>query len=446
MYVGNLEKDLVVAMEKAKFDEKRRDILCCYYGIGTDRKTLDQLSKEYGLSRARIGQIKNSAVNKISKIQDIKKNILEFKKVEKILRKMVGFDDIVLGKKIGKSPKRKESFYVLFYIEKIKAITFSNPQQYIEDVQNLEDEISGTDLTEKSKARLSKIFALKKELIVDKYGEALLGYIGFEEGNFERRRASNLCNYSVNYTEIREQENHILDVLTNKVLLIGFDSETTALILESIEKKRNETRAEGIEYYRGKMKQKEDKMATPLETLPLPEKVMRVFGVHGIKTLGQFLSLRKKDIYSARSVGRKSAEKILEGIEKLGYELPEDDDTPIIEHNRYTIRYADSIGDFKRLAEEIKNSQLDDDAKALLLGELYEYSVGNLRRLYNELELEENGHQKSIDAVEIIPKECRLVGYQRKTEEGIRNVENIKSIKEKIKNEIDSIGGNEQEK
>ena len=43
-------------------DERCRNIICAYFGIGEPEQTMDEIGKRYGLSRERVRQIRTRAI------------------------------------------------------------------------------------------------------------------------------------------------------------------------------------------------------------------------------------------------------------------------------------------------------------------------------------------------------------------------------------------------
>ncbi len=80
-------KKLLVALQ-----ERSRDIITKRYGLGKnpDRMTLDAIGKAYGITRERVRQIENHAINTIRKSKSYTEEKATFDEIEKIIGSMGG--------------------------------------------------------------------------------------------------------------------------------------------------------------------------------------------------------------------------------------------------------------------------------------------------------------------------------------------------------------------
>ena len=51
-----------IEMTLGCLDERCRNIICAYFGIGEPEQTMDEIGKRYGLSRERVRQIRTRAI------------------------------------------------------------------------------------------------------------------------------------------------------------------------------------------------------------------------------------------------------------------------------------------------------------------------------------------------------------------------------------------------
>ncbi len=56
-------------------DDKERDVLTAFFGIGQQEKTLEEIGKKYDLTRERVRQIKEKAIRRLR--NSTKNNLLK---------------------------------------------------------------------------------------------------------------------------------------------------------------------------------------------------------------------------------------------------------------------------------------------------------------------------------------------------------------------------------
>ena len=146
----------------------------------------------------------------------------------------------------------------------------------------------------------------------------------------------------------------------------------------------------------------------------------------GIKNVAQLLALTREEIRRINKLGPKSFDEIIKKIKASGIKVPKDDET-IEVHNIGMFTSNCTKTDIARLAEQINGSDMDEDDKSFMLGELLKKSIKNLRQAYEALD-------RQIERYEIDIK--RKGGYNislsgKKSDDIISREKAIRSLKEK---------------
>lgn len=516
IYNGNLEQDMILAIEHAHIGEKNKSIIFSKYGVSTPKKTYDKLGIEYGVSRARIGQIVNRQKEKIVStdfFRDIKKKILMVELFGDFLIDVLDLEDIIITDSDGNNSGKREKVFFKIMAKKIDFLTLGNPRTYLSRIKFIENEIQNDTLfSDENKKELMNLLRDKKEKIanhnrakileianeristyklnnainrkitridfsknpyktfihngITNIGELIqhsmrdislldgiqnnqLGEVfrklesfGFSIPNSRNR---SIAEYNELQPDIFKTEEQYIAILADEITNLGFDEDTTKVLLSNLELEYKELirngRAEGIEYFEREMTKnvKNKKMKITVEELEFPPRVVNAFNHKEIVTLKDVLELSKRDIHKMSNIGTKAANSIFEIIESLGYDIPDDMDTTIYDNNKYKIRYENRRIDAGKIADKIQNSGLDEVDKGLLLDKLYIIAVFNLQELYQELDIEAERYRELITLADVIPDMGIPTPVQESKKDNERELERITEVQETIKNELDAL-------
>ncbi len=196
---GNFEETLEKVVKgklKTKLKQREYNILMSYYGIDVPKVTLQDLATKYSVSRQRIAEIKDKAVELLRNDPDVKnlmKKVLNEEHSRKAVAEVANIGDIFVSDKSPSHYSKREKFLMVYLKLEIDEVEFSkNCMEQLGRIKGkIEEYIEGAPQRRVMLARLER---KKQQLIAENATEVTAEYQEMIDGISENYKYNeNIC-------------------------------------------------------------------------------------------------------------------------------------------------------------------------------------------------------------------------------------------------------------
>ena len=300
--------------------------------------------------------------------------------------------------------------------KELEYITFTGDFDYIIQCFDVKTKISTSILSDDKKQilldranlKVKEIAATNKEKIVSLFNDRISGFV--HDDNEERRYKS----------------------LEKEIKNSGLDEETISMLCDSLPELQQVQDGNSLKTLKNNLITRIRFPQTDLsiEQMPISDKAIDVLRKSDLKKVGDIIQYSRNELMKFACLRGLYIDEVLTELEKMGYDIPEDDSVPIEIYNHDKI-HEDS---FSRIAEEIRVLDIDEETKSYLISVVLEESIRKLEREYDKVERLIRTYKDIFRTHEVAKIETAdEVRYRRK----VKEAENKKS---KIKRQLEELG------
>ena len=348
------------------------DLIKAYYRLDGVNKSNRQIAVENGLSEKELVQIRKRSVNRLgvsvktSMMQLLNRYIIDGEEIKEYVKDGMLPEDAFCSKPGSAISDRKMQLVYSVMKGKIDRLSLQSNILYIYDALVIKNEIDRSILPDEKKQELidlldNKIHAIAREnkAFIMQYYEIKIERAK-QHADTKQARAilRDMKNSGLDDSEIEELSSNIPEELLQENIDYGQFRSNIMLKI-------------GFPY-----------LDTKVETLRLSKKIINALKTVGINSVRDLIELSPSELIKLGGMKRTEWQVVLDTIEHMGYDIPEDSGCPIIAYNNEKMK-EDYL---QVIAEEIQNAGYKETVKTYLLDTVLQVSIDRLKLEYETLE------------------------------------------------------------
>ena len=370
---GPVEEIINSSMEEA-LSEQDKDIVRALYNLDGKNRDVSDLEATYRISQKDILARKQRAIKRLAagrkkgQLQQLSKLIVDSAIVSDVMQEFLVGDDAIAETDYSGISKRKMELVEAILSKELEYITFTGDFDYIIQCFDVKTKISTSILSDDKKQilldranlKVKEIAATNKEKIVSLFNDRISGFV--HDDNEERRYKS----------------------LEKEIKNSGLDEETISMLCDSLPELQQVQDGNSLKTLKNNLITRIRFPQTDLsiEQMPISDKAIDVLRKSDLKKVGDIIQYSRNELMKFACLRGLYIDEVLTELEKMGYDIPEDDSVPIEIYNHDKI-HEDS---FSRIAEEIRVLDIDEETKSYLISVVLEESIRKLEREYDKVE------------------------------------------------------------
>lgn len=365
-------KDIIDETVEEVLSEQDRDIVRALYNLDGKNRTIDELIKFYGMTQREILLRKQRGVKRISagmksgRLRLLSRLIVDGAIADDVLPELIEIEDAIVETRYDKPNQRKALMVEKVLSREIDYIAFTGDLSYIVQGLEIKTKISNSILSDEKKNELVNRVSVKIS----------------EIAKFNRDRIISIFKGRIDSFKQDEKAYRRYRSLEKDIYNSGLEDDSIEMILNQLPK-INQERNNNYGSLKRKfiLRIRFPQLDLPIDQIVLRDKSIEAFSKSGLVYIGNIICYSKKELVGFANISGLHVDEIFDALESMGYDIPEDDTIPIDIYN-YDKIYGDS---FSKVAEDIQNTDIDDESKSNLIDEVLDNAIKKLEHEYEEL-------------------------------------------------------------
>ena len=370
---GSLEEIVNSAMDEA-LSEQDKDIVRALYNLDGKNRTIDELELKYReLSRNDILLRKQRSVKRIavgrknSQLQLLRELIVDSEIVADVLQEYLVQSDAVAENDYEQVNIRKIDIIEAILSREVENIRYTDDNSYIFQSFCVKNKIHKSILPDDKKSFLLASVDTTVHKIAEENAQAIIK--GFED---------RIANFKHDDNEARRYE-----ALKKEIINAGLDENTISALLESLPDvvRLDPTSTVGLMKRDLLLRIQFPQYELSIESIALGDRCREAYRKIGLINIEKIVSYSRRELLSFPTIRGQFVDELFEKLEKIGYDIPEDESVSIESYNQDKI-HEDS---FSKMADDIADTEFDEASKSYLLDIVLKGSIEQLQKEYERL-------------------------------------------------------------
>jgi len=364
-----LEEYVNKAIEDS-LSEQDKDIIRNLYGLNVRKKTLQELAKEYHTNQDEIITLKQRSVRRLaagkknSQLQLLGRNIVKRNELEEFIKGVLNPEDAFESFDYDRISDKKCNLLYHIIEKEISEFIFDDDLSYVLDVFRLKEKIKKSILSSEDK---QKLLALVEEKVSD----------------FVQSRNVNIKNnfrLKIECVQLGKAGGRKVKDLAKYIINSGLSQEEIDIYLKQLP---NYSDVEEANKYRKNihMRIRFPQKELMVDSLETSKKVIEACRKSGLYSVGQIVAFSRNELRRIGAMRKLYVDDVLDAIEKLGYDIPEDEDISLEAYNQEKI-YDNN---YYQMVEEIQNSEFEKETKDSMISFILIETIKKLQDEYERL-------------------------------------------------------------
>ena len=369
---GSFEEIINSAMDEV-LSEQDKDIVRAFYNLDGKGRDVSQLEDIYDMTAKDLVNRKQRCVKRIlagrksSQLQLLSRLIVDSAIAEEVLPEFIETKDAITETDYSQSNERKLKLAERVLSREIDYIVFTGDLNYIFHALEVKTKISNSILSEEKKKELLDNVDEKIKNIAAENREAIIA----------------LFMDRIRFFMHDEQELRRYKSLKKDVINSGLDEDAINMITSKLPEIKNKPgKSYGIFKRDLMVRLQFPQSELTVDQMPLKGRCLEVFKRSGLLSVEQIISFSKNELANFAGLSGLYISEMMEELEHIGYDIPEDDSTPIENYN-YDKLHEDR---FPKIAGEIQELEIDSETKSELMSMVLNSVILRLKREYDRLD------------------------------------------------------------